>query len=74
MSLEERLGEAFTRRVREMDDEAKADLAEALKAASDSALVRSAFDLPEGQRAEIKNALNETFSAEINVRFRLHRT
>jgi len=69
VSLEERLGEVFTRRLREMDDPAKAGLAEALKTASDPALVRSAFDLPEEQRSAIQNALNETFSAEIHVRF-----
>ncbi len=68
-SLEERLGEVFTRRLREMDGQAKAGLAEALKTASDPALVRSAFDLPAEQRAAIQNALNETFSAEIHVRF-----
>ena len=64
-SLEERMGEVFTRRLREMDGQAKAGLAEALKTASDPALVRSAFDLPAEQRAAIQNALNETFSAEI---------
>jgi F-type H+-transporting ATPase subunit b len=68
-SLEERLGEVFTRRLREMDGKVKAGLAEALKTASDPAIVRSAFDLPAEQRAAIQNALNETFSAEINVRF-----
>ena len=68
-SLEERMGEVFTRRLREMDGQAKAGLAEALKTASDPALVRSAFDLPAEQRAAIQNALNETFSAEIRVRF-----
>ena len=68
-SLEERLGEMFTRRLREMDGQAKAGLAEALKTASDPALVRSAFDLPAEQRAAIQNALNETFSAEIHIRF-----
>jgi F-type H+-transporting ATPase subunit b len=31
--------------------------------------VRSAFDLPPDQRAAIQNALNETFSAEIHIRF-----
>ena len=31
--------------------------------------MRSAFDLPAEQRAAIQNALNETFSAEIHVRF-----
>jgi len=68
-SLEERLGEVFIRRLREMDGQAKASLAETLKAASKPALVRSAFDLPEEQRTAIQNALNETFSAEIHVRF-----
>jgi F-type H+-transporting ATPase subunit b len=69
VSLEERLGEVFTRRLREMDAEAKATLAQALKTASDPALVRSAFDLPAQQRAAIQNALNETFSADIHIRF-----
>jgi len=68
-SLEERLGEVFTRRLREMDAQAKAGLAQSLKTASDPALVRSAFDLPAPQRAAIQNALNETFSAEIHIRF-----
>jgi len=68
-SLEERMGEVFTRRLREMDGQAKEGLADALKTAADPALVRSAFDLPAEQRAAIQNALNETFSAEIHVRF-----
>jgi F-type H+-transporting ATPase subunit b len=68
-SLEERLGEVFTRRLREMDGKAKAGLAAALKAAPNPALVRSAFDLPAEQRAVIQQALNETFSAKIPVRF-----
>ncbi len=68
-SLEERLGEVFTRRLRDMDAQAKAGLGEALKTASDPTIVRSAFDLPVEQRAAIQNALNETFSAEIHVRF-----
>src|ERR1017187_7376812 len=68
-SLEERLGEVFTRRLREMDAKAKQGLGEALKSASDPAVVRSTFDVPAEQRAAIQNALNETFSAEIRVRF-----
>jgi F-type H+-transporting ATPase subunit b len=68
-SLEERLGEVFTRRLQEMDGQAKEVLAEALKTAPDPVLVRSAFDLPAEQRAAIQNALNETFSAEIHIRF-----
>jgi F-type H+-transporting ATPase subunit b len=52
-----------------MDGKAKAGLAEALKSASDPAVVRSAFDLPAEQRTAIQNALNESFSASIRVRF-----
>ena len=69
VSLEERMGEVFTRRLREMDGKAKETLGAALKTSSEPAVVRSAFDLPAEQRAAIQNALNETFSAEIHVRF-----
>jgi len=68
-SLEERLGEVFTRRLREMDGQAKEGLAEALKTATEPSLVRSAFELPAEQRTVIQNALNETFSAEVHIRF-----
>jgi F-type H+-transporting ATPase subunit b len=70
-SLEERLGEVFTRRLRELDGPSKARVAEALKTATDPALIRSAFDLGAEQRAAIQNALNETFSAEVRVRFEI---
>jgi len=68
-SLEERMGAVFIRRLREMDSKAKAGLAEALRTASDPALVRSAFDLTAEQRVAIQQALNETFSSVIRVRF-----
>ena len=68
-SLEERMSHVFTRRLRELNGEAKRSLAKALKTLSDPVLVRSAFDLPSEQRATIQQALNETFSAEIQVRF-----
>lgn len=68
-SLEERLGEVFTRRLREMEGQSRATFAEALQTATDPALVRSAFDLPAEQRAAIQNAVNETFSADIRLRF-----
>jgi F-type H+-transporting ATPase subunit b len=68
-SLEERMGAVFTRRLGEMDGKAKETLAVALKASSEPALVRSAFDLPAEQRATIQNAVNETFSAEVRLRF-----
>ncbi|MFA6970478.1 MAG: F0F1 ATP synthase subunit B [Gallionella sp.] len=68
-SLEERLVEVFIRRLREMDEHAKNSLGEALKASSSPALVRSTFDLPVLLRTVIQQTLNETFAAEINIRF-----
>jgi F-type H+-transporting ATPase subunit b len=68
-SLEERLVEVFTRRLREMDGKAREGLAEALVESSAPALLRSAFDLPAEQRAAIQKALEEAFSAAIRVRF-----
>lgn len=69
VTLEERLGEVFTRRLRELDGDAKEGLASALKAGTDPAILRSAFDLPEEQRATLQNAMNETFSADIPLQF-----
>lgn len=69
VSLEERIGEVFTRRLREMDAKAKATLGGALRASTEPAVVRSAFDLGPVQRAAIQNALNEEFSANVPVRF-----
>jgi len=68
-SLEERMGEVFDRRLRELDGKSKSVLGDALRKNSEPALIRSTFDLPAAQRAAIQNALNETFSAEIHIRF-----
>ncbi len=69
MSLEERMGEVFDRRLRGLDEKAKSVLGDALRKNSKPALIRSTFDLPAVQRSAIQNALNETFSAEIRIRF-----
>lgn len=69
ISLEERIGEVFTRRLHEMNDTAKAVLGKALKTATDAALVRSAFELSADQRAAIQNAVNEIFSADVRLQF-----
>jgi F-type H+-transporting ATPase subunit b len=69
VSLEERVGEVFTRRLHEMSGKDKDLLAAALNASSEPAVVRSAFVMPTDQQAAIQNALNETFSAVVRVRF-----
>lgn len=68
-SLEERLADVFARRLLELDEPAKKIIGESLKTASEPALIRSAFELPEKQRAAIQQTLNQTFSSEINIRF-----
>jgi len=68
-SLEERMAEIFIRRLKAMDGKAKTGLAEALKAASDPAVVRSAFDLPAEQHAAIQKAIDDTFSGEFRLWF-----
>ena len=68
-SLEERIGAVFTRRLGQMDGKSKDTLGAALRGSKDPAVVQSAFEMPAEQRATIQNALNETFSAEVRIRF-----
>jgi F-type H+-transporting ATPase subunit b len=68
-SLEERLCDVFTRRLREMDPAERDALGAALEEASEPALLQSAFELPDEQRTAIRNALDETFATEVRVRF-----
>ena len=68
-TLEERMSEVFTRRLRELNKEEKEGLAKALKTSSGPVLVRSAFELPSEQQSAIQHALQETFTAETQVRF-----
>lgn len=68
-SLEERMSDVFTRRLAAMDGLEKARLAEGLGAASGTAVVRSAFDLPVTQREAIQRALNGVGASHARVRF-----
>lgn len=69
VSLEERIAEVFTRRLREIDGPAKTTMGDAIKASSDPAIVRSTFAQPDDQKASIQNAINETFAADVHIRF-----
>ena len=68
-TLEASMSDAFTRRVRALTGEDKESLAAALKNSSEPAIIRSAFALPPEQRDAIGQALNETFSADIQIDF-----
>jgi F-type H+-transporting ATPase subunit b len=67
--LEERICEVFARRLGILDGKTKQDLAVALKTSAEPALVRSALELPAAQRAALQSALDETFAAEVPLRF-----
>ena len=67
--LEQRMSEIFVRRLRALNGEAKEVFGKAVKISTEPALVRSVFELPSAQRNAINNALNETFSADIHIRF-----
>ncbi len=68
-TLEERMGDEFTRRLRDMDGDAKSCFAAAIHTASGPVLIKSAFDVPAAQRATIQNAVNETFAADVHLTF-----
>jgi F-type H+-transporting ATPase subunit b len=68
-SLEERMGEVFTRRLKDLDNGAKQLLGKALASDSEPAHIRSTFELPEQQQTAIRKALQETFAADLQVQF-----
>lgn len=72
-SLDERIADMFIRQLRTLDESARGELAAALQSSTQTALIRSAFDLPAAQRAAIqaalKAAVGATVGAAITLRF-----
>lgn len=68
-TLEASMGAAFSRRLRQLSGKDKELLDAALKTSPAPTTIRSAFDLPQEQRAAIGQAVNETFSADIQLDF-----
>ncbi len=67
--LEQRMAGVFTQRLRGLAGGDKAALAEALKTKTEPVRVRSTFDLSPETQAQIQQALNETFSADLPIQF-----
>lgn len=67
--LEKSVTDVFIRQLREMDGDAKSDLADALSSSTEPAILRSAFDLPDEERTKIQTAINEIFSAEVKLKY-----
>jgi len=67
--LEERLGGVFAQRLRQMNKDAKAAFATALGQSGMSAVVRTRVAMRDGEKATLRNAVNETFSADVHLEF-----
>jgi F-type H+-transporting ATPase subunit b len=67
--LEERMVAVFTHRLGEMNGEARKAMESAIRSTMDPSIVRSAFALPASERAKVQNAINETFSLDVHLRF-----
>ena len=69
VTLEARMVEVFTRRLRELPAPARHQLAAALKQSAEPALVRSHFALPADQQAAIQKAIDASLSTDVPLRF-----
>lgn len=68
-SLDDRIADAFLRRLRELDPEAKNGFLRSLREGSDSTILATAFDLSGPPRSEIQKIFEEEFSTGIRLRF-----
>jgi F-type H+-transporting ATPase subunit b len=67
--LEERMADVFVARLRALTGAPKDQLASALKAPPQTAIIRCAFDLPPAQQSFIETAINETFGTKPTIQF-----
>ena len=68
-SLEERMTDVLIRKLRDLEAPAKEAFASALRASSEPASVRSAFELSADHRRALQIALSETFSTDVRLQF-----
>jgi F-type H+-transporting ATPase subunit b len=68
-SLEERICAVFAKRLRGMDSKARETFGTSLKRADGVPVVTSSFELSDPEKATIRTSVNETFSADIPLRF-----
>jgi len=67
--LDDRLSVVFTQRLRQMSQGAKAAFAAALEQSGMSAVVRTHSAMRDADKAALRNAVNETFSADVHLEF-----
>ena len=69
IELEEQIATAFVRRLKELDDGEKEQLASEVKISDKAMTIRSAFDLPPGIRLEIEGVVREISDAHLAVAY-----
>lgn len=69
--LESAIVEVFIKRLHDLQGDAKLIFAAAIKKADNSLLIRSAFQLPDAEQANIQQAINECFSINVLLRFEI---
>ncbi len=69
--LEEQITQVFIQRLRALDEPARSELAAALQASKQAALVRSAFELPAAQQEAIRTAVADLFGSSVSLRFEI---
>jgi F-type H+-transporting ATPase subunit b len=67
--LEERTVDLFVQRLRDLEGEEKEQLSSALGTSSSPFLIRTAFELPQAQRDQVKKAIEDTLGIEVQARF-----
>jgi F-type H+-transporting ATPase subunit b len=67
--LEERMCHAFDERIRRLDQQQRDEISRHLMDGSTPITVRSAFELPEQRREQIRKTVRETFCSKEEVRF-----
>ena len=68
-TLEHAMIDLFIHRLQELAPKARAEMAKATSEASDPAIVRSTFDLPEAQRDAVQKAVRDVFGTDGQLRF-----
>jgi F-type H+-transporting ATPase subunit b len=70
VSLEEQSGNMFIKRLNELSEDEKKKFRDAFQGGKNPVIVRSAFDLPAKQQAEIKDAVNKILSADTPFQYK----
>lgn len=69
VSLEERMCEVLTKKLRDLNGEVTNELAASLQTGKQSTRVRSAFELSPKRRTQIQTTLNEAMSADVQIHY-----